>query len=162
VASLALPRLRGAYAHVFLQDRTRDDVRGSRELAECARADLGQVAFQAGVLLLVAWAPRPLLFGYVIPVSLAGVLAARRLLIEHRYERVSDRRPATIIRTTNDNHLGLLGALALAPRNIGYHVVHHLHPQVGLDGLPRLREFYLGRHPDVYPAARGQRGDPSG
>jgi fatty acid desaturase len=73
------------------------------------------------------------------------------LLIEHRYARVSDRRPDTIIRTTNDNYLGALGALCLAPRNIGYHIVHHLHPQAGLHALPRLREWYRQHYPAVYP-----------
>ena len=36
------------------------------------------------------------------------LLAARRVLIEHSYERVADRQIETIIATTNDNHLGLL------------------------------------------------------
>ena len=31
--------------------------------------------------------------------------------------------------------LDLAGALALAPRNIGYHIVHHVHPQVSLTAL---------------------------
>jgi len=57
----------------------------------------------------------------------------------------------TIMATTNDNHLGLLGAVALAPRNIGYHVVHHVHPQVGLQALPQLREWYESRFPGIYP-----------
>jgi len=55
---------------------------------------------------------------------------------------------------TNDNYLGWLGALALAPRNIGYHIVHHIHPQVALTALPRLREWYLSVHPELYPPPR--------
>ena len=89
-----------------------------------------------------------------MPVSIAGLLAARRLLIEHAYERVTDRRIETIIRTTNDNHLGALGAAVLAPRNIGCHIVHHIHPQVRLGALPRLREWYVRAHPGIYPPAR--------
>jgi fatty acid desaturase len=94
------------------------------------------------------------LWGYVVPVSIAGLLAARRVLIEHTYERTSDRRVETIIATTNDNHLGLLGALGLAPRNIGYHIVHHIHPQVRLEALPKLREWYVRAHPTSYPTNR--------
>jgi hypothetical protein len=85
---------------------------------------------------------------------MAGLLAARRLLIEHDYQRVTDRGIETIIGTTNDNHLGLLGAAVLAPRNIGYHIVHHIHPQVRLGALPRLRDWYARTHPEVYPPAR--------
>ncbi len=103
--------LRNVYAHVFLQDRTQDDLRDSPEVIECARAEWGQVVCQGGVLALaLAVPPRPVLWGYIVPVSIAGLLAARRLLIEHAYERVTDRRIETIIRTTNDNHLGALGA----------------------------------------------------
>ena len=57
----------------------------------------------------------------------------------------------TIIATTNDNHLGWLGKVAFAPRNIGYHIVHHIHPQVSLEALPALRAWYEAKHPEVYP-----------
>lgn len=151
VVAAFVPAARNVYAHIFLQDRTRADLRQSREVIDCARADIGQVAFQGLVVVaIIAW-PAAMLWGYVVPVSIAGLLSARRVLIEHNYERVADRRIDTIMATTNDNYLGLLGALALAPRNIGFHVVHHIHPQVSLTGLPRLREWYAARHAGVYP-----------
>ena len=75
------------------------------------------------------------------------------MIIEHTYERVADRRIETILATTNDNHLGLVGALGLAPRNIGYHIVHHIHPQVRLEALPRLRDWYLEARPNLYPSS---------
>ena len=151
VLASVVPALRNVYAHVFLQDRTGADLRSSREVIDCARADAGQVAF-VGVV-IAAWTiwPDAVTWGYLVPVSVAGLLAARRVLIEHNYERVADRRIDTIIVTTNDNHLGLLGAVALAPRNIGYHIVHHIHPQVALTGLPRLRAWYASRHAGSYP-----------
>lgn len=150
-AAFVVPGLRNVYAHVFLQDRTPADLRDSREVIDCARAEFGQAAFQIGIIAAwVAW-PGAILWGYVVPVSLAGLLAARRVLIEHNYERVADRRIDTILATTNDNHLGLAGAVALAPRNIGYHVVHHVHPQVSLTALPRLRSWYETRYPGIYP-----------
>jgi fatty acid desaturase len=153
-AASVVPQLRNIYAHVFLQDRTGDDLRRSREVIECAQAEWGQVGFQALVVIATLAFPSALLWAYLVPVSVAGLLAARRVLIEHTYERVADRRMETIINTTNDNHLGLLGAVGLAPRNIGYHIVHHIHPQVRLDVLPRLRDWYTRAHPDVYPPAR--------
>jgi fatty acid desaturase len=153
MASVA-PRLRNVYAHVFLQDRTTDDLRLSREVIECARAEWGQLACQALAIPLAVAFPSAVLWGYAVPVSIAGLLAARRVLIEHSYDRVADRQIETIIGTTNDNHLGLLGALGLAPRNIGYHIVHHIHPQVALGALPRLRDWYAEQHPGIYPPAR--------
>jgi fatty acid desaturase len=149
-AASIMPSLRNVYAHVFLQDRSTDDLRESPELIECARAEWGQLAFQAGVVALAIAFPGPVWWGYVVPVSIAGLLAARRVLIEHTHERVADRRIETIIATTNDNHLGLAGTLGLAPRNIGYHVVHHIHPQARLEALPKLRAWYATTHPDVY------------
>ncbi len=153
IASI-VPLLRSFYARTFLQDRSRHELRYSREVIDCARAEWGQLAFQGLVLALVLSRPSMLLWGYVVPVMLAGLLAARRLLIEHRYEEIADRRIETILRTTNDNHLGLAGSLGLAPRNIGYHVVHHIHPQVRLGALPRLREWYVQRHAAQYPSVR--------
>jgi fatty acid desaturase len=153
VASI-VPSLRNVYAHVFLQDRTTGDLRESAEVVECARAEWGQVAFQAGVAALAVAAPAAVFWGYVVPVSVAGLLAARRVLIEHTYHRVTDRRIETILATTNDNHLGRLGALGLAPRNIGYHIVHHVHPQVRLEALARLRGWYVAQHGSVYPSSR--------
>jgi fatty acid desaturase len=38
--------------------------------------------------------------------------------------------------------MGLMGQVLLAPRNIGYHREHHLHPQAALENLPRLRAWY--------------------
>ncbi|MEP6692953.1 MAG: fatty acid desaturase, partial [Gemmatimonadaceae bacterium] len=142
VVALVVPTLRNFYGRVFLQDKSGDDLRHSRELIDCARAELGQLAFLALVIAATVRWPLALTAGYLIPVVVAAVLAARRVLIEHNYERVSDRRVDTIIATTNDNHLGLLGAVMLAPRNIGYHIVHHIHPQARLESLPRLRAWY--------------------
>ena len=149
-----IPAWRSVYAHVFLQDRTRVDLRRDREVIDCARAEYGQLAFQLAVVMLAVARPGAVLWGFVVPVGMAGVLAAHRLLVEHTYDRVADRRIETTLRVTNDNYLGWLGALALAPRNIGFHIVHHIHPQVTLTALPPLREWYLHAHPGLYPPPR--------
>ena len=57
---------------------------------------------------------------------------------------------ATIIQTTKDHNLTGITRFFLAPRNIGYHIVHHLHPQVAWYALPELRKWYLRNHPDLY------------
>jgi len=125
-------------------------LRNSLEVKDCARAEWGQIAFLLIVILLTYWFPVLMIAGYFLPVSIAGTLAARRLLLEHNYVAVKDRKVETIIKTTNDNHLGILGSLLLAPRNIGYHTVHHIHPQAGLSALPKLREWYLHSRADLY------------
>ncbi len=149
-----VPRLRNVYAHVFLQDRTSDDLRESPEVVECARAEWGQVAFQALVVALA------------VAVSGSGPVGIRRA---GQHRRPSGR-PARAHRahlrardrsSDRDDHrhdqrqyLGVFGALGLAPRNIGYHIVHHIHPQVRLGALPRLRDWYAQKHPQLYPPAR--------
>lgn len=147
-----LPGLRNAYARVFLQDRSGEDRRHSREAADCARAEWGQLAAQAAVLAIIMTFPSQALWGYLVPVSLAGILAARRVILEHTHRPAPDRRIGTLIETTCDNHLGLWGALFLAPRNIGFHIVHHIHPQARLQDLPRLREWYRRTYPRSYPS----------
>jgi fatty acid desaturase len=147
------PALRRPYARIFLQDPGREGLENSREVIECAQAEWGQLAFQAAVFVAVASVPGPFLWGYLIPVSIAGMLAARRVLVEHSHEPTLDRRLETILASTNDHSLGLIGALFLAPRNIGFHIVHHLHPQARLGALPALRDWYRGRMGTGYPPA---------
>lgn len=148
--SFLIPSLRNIYGHVFLQDRSDADMRNSAEIRDCASAEWGQIIFSAITILLVTSFPVEMIAGYLLPVSIAGVLAARRLLLEHNYMSVKDRKIETIIATTNDNHMDILGALLLAPRNIGYHIVHHIHPQVRLGALPGLRDWYTHSHADLY------------
>jgi fatty acid desaturase len=161
-----VPALRGAYARVFLQDRSGDPAIGAtREVAEAARAEHGQVLFQLALLAAALAAPRAFVHLYVAPLTLTGLLASYRLLCEHRYVRAADRRVETIVATTYDHHLGWLGRLVLAPRNIGYHVVHHLHPQVSLEHLPALRRWYVDTYGAAYvdaarAAARGDAARP--
>ncbi len=150
-ASSVFPRLRNPYAHVFLQDLTKDNLRDSPEVADCARAEWGQLLAQLSVLFILLRYPQAAIWGYLVPVSLAGLLAARRVIIEHNHHRATDRRIETILRITRDNHLGLLGGLFLTPRNIGYHIVHHIHPQVRLGALPKLRRWYVRTYPANYP-----------
>ncbi|MDP2310013.1 MAG: fatty acid desaturase [Pseudomonadota bacterium] len=153
LAAWAWPPLRNAYGRVFLQDRSGADLTESREVLACARAEAGQAAFQLLVVVSAVVAPRAVLFGFVLPAVLAGVLAAWRLLQEHRYTPTSDRRIGTTLATTYDHHLNGWLTWLLAPRNIGFHIVHHLHPQVGLAQLPALRAWYVANQPG-YPEPR--------
>lgn len=153
MASLVFPGLRHAYGRVFLQDKSGRDLTDSREVERCARAELGQALFQLGVFAFAVVQPWLFVWGYLVPVTLSGLLAAWRVLLEHRYVRVEDRKLGTILATTCDHHLHPAWRWLFAPRNIGYHVVHHLHPQVGLRSLPALRTWYQQHHAD-YPAPR--------
>ena len=150
-----VPSLRPAYARVFLQDRSRassEALRQSREVIACARAELGQVLFQVPLVTAFILWPEVMAWHFALPATLTGLLASYRVLCEHHYEPAEERGIATILRITRDHHLGLAGALLFAPRNIGFHVVHHIHPQVAQENLPALRRWYLDHKPD-YPAA---------
>lgn len=149
-----VPPLRHGYARVFLQDRSGDPRLGAHpEVLRCAREDVGQCLFLAAAIALWTVAPRLVLLGYVLPSLAAGLLASYRLLWEHGYEPCVDRRIETLIASTRDHHTGLLGKLLLAPRNIGYHLVHHLHPQASLASLPALYAWYRRTYPAQYPPA---------
>jgi fatty acid desaturase len=149
----AVPGLRNAYGRAFLQDRSGRDLRSSPEVIACARAEIGQLVFQA--VLVAAWIRWPHLVwrGYILPAWVTGLLASYRLLREHTYEPVADRRTETILATTRDHDLGFWHRFFVAPRNIGYHIAHHLHPQVSWDRLPALTAWYRRRYPDLYPGA---------
>jgi fatty acid desaturase len=154
VASLVVPGLRPFYARVCLQEREPGDFVHSAEVIACARAEVSQLVFQVALLVAAILSPVPVLLGYVVPASITGVLAAYRLLKEHSYELASQHSMETVFATTRDNHLGWWGKILLAPRNVGHHVVHHLHPQVGLTRLPALREWYVTTQPELYRVNR--------
>lgn len=155
VAAWLVPALRRPYALAFLQDRSGDaDIGEQPDVVRCAREDLGQCLFLALVIAAsIAW-PRLVLLGYVIPVVAAGLLASYRLLAEHEYRPCADRTTGTLVATTRDHHIRFVDKLFMAPRNIGYHLVHHLHPQASLSALPALYDWYRRAHPDLYPPAR--------
>lgn len=146
------PGLRHGYGRVFLQDRSGESLRNSKEVARCAREDIGQLFFQIGVIALAMYIPHLVFYGYFLPVTLTGMLSSNRIVEEHIYHPATDRRIETQFAITRDHGLGLIGKLFLAPRNIGFHIVHHLHPQVALENLPALRNWYIEHHPRSYPA----------
>lgn len=133
------PKLRNSYAHIFLQDRTKDDLTYHPEVIACAREEHWQVLCHAIIGYITYLQPEFMLYSFFIPLAIAGILAGNRVLCEHLYEPTKDRSVKTILRTTVDHHLGILGQLFFAPRNIGFHIVHHLHPQVAFENLPPLR-----------------------
>ncbi len=154
----AIPGMRNSYAKVFLQDKSGKDVTHLPELIDCCKAELGQVIVHAGLFTFTYFQPETAWFHYFVPAFVAALFAGHRVLVEHNYQPVVDRKMDTIMKTTVDHNLNWLGQLFFAPRNIGFHIVHHLHPQVALENLPKLRQWYLEQHPEVYPSVRQGQG----
>jgi fatty acid desaturase len=150
----ALPPLRTFYGRLFLLDRSRKELLHSQEVLACARAEAGQVLFHLAVLALAWRWPHAVGLGYGLPLLGASALSAYRLLAEHTPARDQGRTLQGVLASTRDHGQGWLGWLVLAPRNIGCHIVHHLHPQVGARHLPRLRAWYLQHFPEHYPRPR--------
>lgn len=146
--------LRNSYAKIFLQDRSGKDCTQSKEVIQCAFEDRFQLLFHLAVYSALVWAPLFFLLFYFIPVLLSGNFAGYRLLNEHNYVENTDRKMETIIATTRDNHTSGILRFFLAPKNIGYHIVHHLHPQVAWYKLPALRKWYIENSGEIYPAAK--------
>jgi fatty acid desaturase len=160
-----IPALRNSYGRLFLQDPSGGDLTNSAEVILCAREERWQLLFHAAVLLpAIAYAHWFLAF-YAIPAVLAGYLAGYRLLVEHVQEPNHDRSFLTTVRSTCDHHLGLSGWVLFAPHNVGYHRVHHLHPQAALENLPKLRDWYAEHHAELYRTsqtrATSRRADPA-
>ena len=137
-----VPALRNGYGRLFLQDRSADDLTNSAEVIACAREDRWQSLFYLCFAALVTVRPRWSLEFYVLPLVIAGYFAGYRLLVEHKQEVSQTDGVESILRLTRNHHLGLLGKLFFAPHNVGYHLVHHLHPQVALEHLPSLQRWY--------------------
>lgn len=149
-AACAVPWLRPLYTKTYLlapgERSTREE-----EITRCARSELGLCAVHLGLIALAVFQPELVLYFYVVPMLVGYAFQAYRFLADHLVARAPDRSPESIIATTRDTGFGLLGLLFFAPHNIGYHVVHHLHPQVAYENLPRLRDWYRARYPGLYP-----------
>jgi fatty acid desaturase len=140
-----IPALRNSYGRWFLQDRSGDDLTGHPEVIACAREEHCQLLFYAVLGAVAMLWPHRVLAYFVVPLVIAGYLAGQRLLFEHIQEPSSDRSAAAIERSTRDHHLGWIGRLLLTPHNVGYHRIHHLHPQAALETLPAIRNWYAAR-----------------
>jgi fatty acid desaturase len=147
-----VPALRNSYGRLFLQDRYGQDLTNSREVILCAHEDRWQLLFHACVVGIASVNWQWIVAFYIVPAILGGYLAGCRLLVEHTQEPNHDRSFLTTIRSTRDHHLGFTGWLFFAPHNVGYHRVHHLHPQAALENLPELRNWYAAHYPEIYLA----------
>lgn len=156
--ALAVPGLRNVYGRLFFGDRSGADLRQHAELLACLRAEPGQALF---FLLLVpvalAW-PLEFALAYALPLCLAGLGNAHRVIAEHLHVPVAGNSAATTLRTTR-THLGWWRAWVLYPRNIGYHAAHHLHPNAAMRCLPALHAWYLANEP-LYAEAIAVRARP--
>lgn len=141
-AAASIPKLRNSYGRWFLQDRSGRDLTNSAEVIACAREDRWQCLFYVGLGALTVLYRRWTLTMYIVPLAVGGYFAGYRLLVEHNQERNEDRSFLTTLSSTRNHHLGFLGSLFLAPHNVGYHLVHHLHPQASLENLPKLQNWY--------------------
>lgn len=143
------PKLRIAYARVFLQDKSENtDFKNSKEVITCCYEDHFQLIYTLSFVYVLH--STGLVSFYLLAVALTGVAAGRRLIVEHQHDLLESRDIKTVLRNTNDHSLMGVGRFFLAPRNIGYHKVHHIHPQVAWYKLPQLRKWYMENLDDSY------------
>jgi len=145
--ALVAPGLRQSYARHFLQDRSREPLRDSPEVLQCLRQEPKQALFFVMVAALAWHYPMAVTLLYLVPLILAGALNVNRVIVEHVHVACADRRPETVAATTVTHDLGVVDKLFLFPRNIGFHMVHHLHPQAALECLPGLERCYSSMRP---------------
>jgi fatty acid desaturase len=146
-AALAWPGLRNAYGRIFFGERSDLDLTRHAEIARCLRAEPSQALFFVALVPVALLLPQAFLVGCLLPLMLAGLFNANRVVAEHLHVRTTDRDPSTIVATTRTHDWGLAGRLFLFPRNIGFHVAHHLHPTVAMEHLPALDAWYRANEP---------------
>ncbi|MCP4914839.1 MAG: hypothetical protein GY909_17100 [Oligoflexia bacterium] len=141
-----IPNLRNLYARIFLQDVSGVDVSQDEEIIRCLKEEFPLAAFHVAMVFM-ATQFEFLIYCYYIVLPVAGTFCIYRLLIEHEYDVVDDRSVYTMIESTFDHHTGLFERFFLGPHNIGFHCIHHIHPNVGLQHLPAIRDWYLDNCP---------------
>ena len=144
-ATLFMPRWRNAYGRVFLQDRSQKDLTHSREIESCLRAEPLQALFFVLVSAAAMAEPAPVLLFYLVPLIIGGAVNVNRVIVEHIHVICPDNHPGTVAAATVTHSGRLWAQLLLFPRNIGFHLVHHLYPQAALESLPDLHAWYLAQ-----------------
>jgi len=155
VCALFIPALRNPYARIPHQDKSGRDLTNDPEVLRCCRAEIRQCLYQIPLLAVTFLAPVIAILYFWIPNLVAWLLSGYRILNEHIYKPAEDRSIETTLEITCDHHLAGAGRFFFGPRNIGYHIVHHIHPQVALENLPRLRDWYVETYPELYPRLVG-------
>jgi fatty acid desaturase len=150
--ALPVPGLRNIYAHVFLGDRATGDLAQHAQVRRCLRAEPAQALFFLALLPLAVARPGAVCIAYVVPLCVAGLLNANRVIAEHLHVPCAGRDMQSTLATTRTHAGGLLERAFLYPRHIGLHAVHHLHPGAAMQALPALHAWYLANE----PAYRGQ------
>lgn len=147
LAALPWPALRNAYGRVLLGDKSGADLHTSAELRHCLRAEAGQALFWIAVAALAWHWPLAVGAGYALPLLIAGLFNAHRVVAEHLHVPIPDHRPASVAAVTFDHtgigRFGWLERALLYPRHIGYHTMHHLHPGAASKHLPALHCWYV-------------------
>lgn len=144
--ALVLPQVQTAYARLFLQDRSQQDLTHSTEIIRCAKADRVQLAAHLILLAAILTWQIPFLYTWLIPLHIAGVLNARRVALEHPpvtqgtlYEQPVPATEQANITASNSN--GWLQKWLLSPHNMGLHSEHHRYPRVAYRYLPKLKSL---------------------
>ncbi|MDK2125505.1 fatty acid desaturase family protein [Parachitinimonas caeni] len=136
---------RVTYARVFLGDKSPTPLTSPqtvKELVICLRAEPAQVAFVLILMAIAWWSPKAFLLAYALPLAVAGLANANRVIAEHLHQPCLDTKTTTVLRTTRTHDWGVWGELLLFPHGIGFHAVHHLHPRVGMKRLAALNSWY--------------------
>jgi fatty acid desaturase len=137
------------YRKYFLQDLGHNASQVSAktidEVMACATDEKAQVLFFIAIGLITYQWPQFMLAFYWIPVSLAGVLNAHRVIAEHRHAPRHDETTSSMLGTTVTHLFRNRFHHIFYPLNIGYHEAHHLFPTLKLQTLPKVHALLSNR-----------------
>lgn len=142
IPALLFKNLRNFYGRTFLRDVSKQDLTQSKELITCLKEDIPIFILNTIVFLSSFYQPMIFYF-YIVPMLIAGVYSMMRLISEHNRKLHAEATKENVLLSTFDNHLGLIDRMLISPRNVGYHVAHHLYPTAPLYSLPKITELYI-------------------
>lgn len=137
------------YQRYFLQEKSEYCDRYKKEVRQAQLAEYNQAVFWILVLIIGLYFPKSVLQYYILPLELAGVLNVIRVLVEHEHVPINNADNSAMMRTTRAYPIAFTRSI-LFPRNIGYHVAHHLYPELRFEFLPEVTKEIVNSKNTLY------------
>ena len=137
-----IKRVRVFYGKFFLLEKDLVDFKNSPEIVSCIKEDMPVGVLQVLIAVISYLYFPEIIYFYYLPITVTGILSTYRLISEHHYD-FKEVDQDQMMSNTFDHHVSLFDQLFIAPLDVGFHYIHHLHPSAPFYNLRKIQSWYL-------------------